>query len=50
MDMADALAVIREQDHAVLATSHGDGTPLMPPVAVAVDQTHYLLVSSRITA
>lgn len=50
MDIADALAVVREQHHAVLATSRGDGTPQMSPVAVAVDQTGHLLVSSRITA
>ena len=50
MDIADALAVVREQHHAVLATSRGDGTPQMSPVAVAVDQTDHLLVSSRITA
>jgi hypothetical protein len=35
MDIADALAVVREQHHAVLATSRGDGTPQMSPVAVA---------------
>ena len=50
MDIADALAVVREQHHAVLATSRSDGTPQMSPVAVAVDQTGHLLVSSRITA
>ena len=50
MDIADALAVVREQHHAVLATTRGDGTPQMSPVAVAVDQTDHLLVSSRITA
>ena len=31
-------------------SAQSDGTPQMPPVAVAVDQTHHLLVSSRITA
>jgi PPOX class probable F420-dependent enzyme len=50
MDIADALAVVRDQHHAVLATSRGDRTPQMSPVAVAVDQTDHLLVSSRITA
>jgi PPOX class probable F420-dependent enzyme len=50
VDIADALAVVRDQHHAVLATSRGDGTPQMSPVAVAVDQTDHLLVSSRITA
>ena len=32
------------------AASRRDGTPQMSPVAVAVDQTDHLLVSSRITA
>src|SRR3954447_3034563 len=50
MDIADALAVVRDQHHAVLATSRGDRAPQMSPVAVAVDQTGHLLVSSRITA
>lgn len=47
MDLDDARAVVREQAHAVLATSRRDGRPQMSPVAVAVDEDGRLLVSTR---
>ncbi|TCK25827.1 PPOX class F420-dependent oxidoreductase [Pseudonocardia endophytica] len=50
MDLDEARAVVREQPHAVLATTRRDGGPQMSPVAVAVDDDGRLLVSTRETA
>jgi PPOX class probable F420-dependent enzyme len=50
MDLDDARAFVRGSSHAVLATSKADGTPQLSPVAVAVDDDGYVLVSSRETA
>ncbi len=50
MDLDQARAVVREQPHAVLATTRRDGNPQMSPVAVAVDDDGRLLVSTRETA
>jgi PPOX class probable F420-dependent enzyme len=50
MDLEQALAVVREQPHAVLATTRRDGGPQMSPVAAAVDDSGRLLVSTRETA
>lgn len=50
MDLDHARDVVREQSHAVLATSRRDGRPQMSPVGVAVDDEGRLLVSTRETA
>lgn len=50
MDLDHARDVVREQSHAVLATSRRDGRPQMSPIGVAVDEEGRLLVSTRETA
>ena len=50
MDIADALAFVRENHHAVLATSRRDGRPQLSPVACAVGTDGTIVVSSRETA
>jgi PPOX class probable F420-dependent enzyme len=50
MELDQARGVVREQPHAVLATTRRDGSPQMSPVAVAVDDDGRLLVSTRETA
>jgi PPOX class probable F420-dependent enzyme len=50
MDIADAVDVVRQQHHAVLATTRADGTPQMSPVGVTADEAGRLLISSRATA
>lgn len=50
MDLDHARDVVREQSHAVLATSRRDGRPQMSPVGVTVDEEGRLLVSTRETA
>jgi PPOX class probable F420-dependent enzyme len=50
MDLDEALAVVREQHHAVLATVRADGTPQMSPVAAGVDGDGRIVVSTRETA
>ncbi|APU12174.1 MULTISPECIES: PPOX class F420-dependent oxidoreductase [Actinoalloteichus] len=44
-----ALAKIREQHRAVLATARADGTPQMSPVLTAVDEDGRVLISTRRT-
>jgi PPOX class probable F420-dependent enzyme len=50
MDIADAVNVVRQQHHAVLATTRSDGSPQMTPVGVTADEEGRLLISSRATA
>jgi PPOX class probable F420-dependent enzyme len=50
MDIADAVNVVRQQHHAVLATARADGSPQMSPVGVTADEDGRLLISSRATA
>jgi PPOX class probable F420-dependent enzyme len=50
MDIADAVNVVRQQHHAVLATTRADGSPQMSPVGVTADEDGRLLISSRATA
>jgi PPOX class probable F420-dependent enzyme len=50
MDIADAVNVVRQQHHAVLATTRADGSPQMSPVGVTADEAGRLLISSRKTA
>ena len=50
MDIADAVNVVRQQHHAVLATTRSDGSPQMTPVGVTADEEGRLLISSRTTA
>lgn len=50
MDLVEAIAVVREQPHAVISTVRADGTPAMSPVVVAADGGGELLISTRETA
>jgi PPOX class probable F420-dependent enzyme len=50
MDIDQALAVVTEQHHAVLATTRSDSTPQMSPVTVVADDGGRLLVSTRAPA
>ncbi len=50
MEIADALAFIRANHRAVLATRRRDGSPQLSPVACAVDADGRVVVSSRETA
>ena len=50
MDLDQARAFVRDNDHAVLATLRKDGTPQMSPINVAVDDGGAFVISSRETA
>ncbi len=50
MDLAEALAHVRANPQAVLATLRGDGAPQLSPVLAAVDGEGRVVVSSRETA
>jgi PPOX class probable F420-dependent enzyme len=50
MDIAAALAFIRTNHRAVLATIRRDGSPQLTPVTVSVDSDDMVVVSSRETA
>ncbi len=50
MDIPEALAFVRANHQAVLATTRQDGTPQLSPVSVAVDDAGRVVVSSRETA
>ncbi len=50
MDVAEALAFVREHHHAVLATMRADGRPQLSPVACGVDRDGMVVVSTRETA
>jgi PPOX class probable F420-dependent enzyme len=47
MDIAQALAVVKEQHRAVLATLRSDATPQMSPVLAVADDEGRLLISTR---
>ena len=50
MDIAEALAYVRDNNRAVLHTFRRDGRPQLSPVTVAVDGEDRVIVSSRETA
>ena len=50
MDSAQAIAFIKENARAVLATRGPDGSPQLSPIVAAVDDDGRLLVSTRETA
>jgi PPOX class probable F420-dependent enzyme len=50
MDIAEALAYVRDNNRAVLHTFRRDGRPQLSPVTVAVDRDDRVIVSSRETA
>ncbi len=50
MDLDAARAYVRDNSHAVLATTRRDGTPQLTPVAATVDDQGRVIVSSRETA
>ena len=47
MDIPQALAFVKDNHRAILATRRRDGRPQMSPVAVAADDEGRLLISSR---
>ena len=47
MDIAEAVAFVKDNHRAILATRRKDGRPQMSPVAVAADDDGRLLISSR---
>ena len=50
MDTDDARAFLRDHHRAVLSTLRADGRPQLSPVAVAIDDAGYVVISSRETA
>jgi PPOX class probable F420-dependent enzyme len=50
MEIADALAFVRQHHSAVLATTRPDGSTQMSPVTVGVDRHDRVVVSTRETA
>ncbi len=50
MDPVAAREFVSQNHRAILATRRRDGTPQLSPIAVAVDATGHLTVSSRETA
>jgi PPOX class probable F420-dependent enzyme len=50
MDVAEALAFVRDNPRAVLATRRRDGRPQLSPVVCAVDADGLVVVSTRETA
>ena len=50
MDIAEAVAFVRDNHRAILATRRRDGRPQLSPVAIAADDRGRLLISSRETA
>lgn len=50
MDLDTALAFVRRQHHAVLATLAPDGSPQLSPVTVGADDEGHVLISTRQTA
>ena len=50
MDLDEALAILRDQQRAVLAAWRADGTPQLSPVTVGVDEAGHPEISSRQTA
>ena len=47
MDIAEAVAFVKDNHRAIFATRRKDGRPQMSPVAVAADDEGRLLISSR---
>jgi PPOX class probable F420-dependent enzyme len=50
MDVATALAFIRQNHRAVIATTRADGTTQMSPVTAGVDDQDCVVISTRETA
>jgi PPOX class probable F420-dependent enzyme len=50
VDTAEALAFIRTNHHAVMATARADGRPALSPIACDVDGDDRVVVSTRETA
>jgi PPOX class probable F420-dependent enzyme len=50
MDLDEARAFIRDHHHAVMATSRRDGRAQLSPIAVGVDDSGAIIVSTRETA
>jgi PPOX class probable F420-dependent enzyme len=50
MDIPEALAFVRTNPRAVLATTRRDGTPQLSPVIAAVDDGDRIVISTRETA
>ena len=50
MDVQRALAFVRENHHAVVATTRRDGRPQLSPVVVTVDDADFVVISTRETA
>jgi PPOX class probable F420-dependent enzyme len=50
MEIKEAVAVVREQPRAVMATRRSDGDPQLSPVLVAVGDDDRLVLSTRETA
>ena len=50
MDLEHARTFIRENHHAVMATTRTDGRPQLTPVVCAVDDDGHVVVSTRETA
>lgn len=50
MDIAEAVAFVRDNHHAVLATRRSGGDPQLSPVLVTADGDGRLVISSRETA
>jgi PPOX class probable F420-dependent enzyme len=50
MDLDEARSLIREQHHAVLATTRADGTPQLSPITATVDDAGRVVISTRETA
>jgi len=47
MDIAEAVAFVSSHHHAILATRRADRRPQLSPIAVAVDDSGRLLISTR---
>ncbi|MCU1450816.1 MAG: putative F420-dependent enzyme [Acidimicrobiales bacterium] len=50
MDIEEARQFLRDNHHAVMATLRKNGDPAMSPIAVAVDDEGFAVVSTRETA
>jgi PPOX class probable F420-dependent enzyme len=50
LDVDTALAFLRENHHAVLATSRADGRPQLSPIVATVNADRLVAISSRETA
>ena len=50
MDIERAIAFMRDQHRAILATRRSDGSPQLSPIVAAVDDDGRILISTRETA